>query len=126
MSEGHAVLEHDAADDDGRGGRKVADESHRRGRGRGVVLGDPRLEGQEWGFEEEAGAQAGDELEADDLAQRGGGRRRGEVDVEAVADSEEGHPEPDQFEVAPRAADGDAGDDGHQGFRDHDGEDEET
>lgn len=119
----HAVLEDDAAEHDRRRGREVADEAQRRGRSGGVVLRDPRLQGEQGWFEEETRADAGDELDGDDLAQRGG---RGEVDVEAVADREEGHAEPDELEVAACVVDEEAGGHGGHGFGQHEGQDEQA
>ena len=63
---GHAVLEDDAADDDGDGGGHVAREAEGRGRGGDVARLDKALQRNEWGLEIRAYTQTGDDLVDDD------------------------------------------------------------
>ena len=69
----HAVLEDDTADHDGETSADAADEGEGAGCGGGVVLADHGLDGDEWGFEEQAGADAFDDFEADDCGKGGCG-----------------------------------------------------
>ena len=92
----HAVLEDDAADDDGDGGRELADEPERCGCGGNVSRLDVRLERDERGLEIWANAHAGDDLEGENAAP---GAAVGEVDVEAEADGHEYDAEVDWGQV---------------------------
>lgn len=115
----HAVLEDDAADDDGDGGGEVADEAEGGGRGGDVLGRDEGLEGDERGLEVGADAEARDDLEEDDAGPGGVG---GQVDVEAEAEGHAGHAEPDGGEVLARLADEDADGGGHEGEGEDEGE----
>jgi hypothetical protein len=101
----HAVLEDDTADHDGETSADAADEGKGAGGGGGVVLADHGLNGDEWGFEEEAGTDAFNDFEADDCGKGGCGV---EVDEQAVAEGYHGGAEIDAFEVAAGAVDDEA------------------
>ena len=105
----HAVLEDDAADDDGDGGGEVPHEAEEGRRGGDVSRRDFRLEGDQGSLEVGAHAEAGDDLEGEDPAPGPGG---GDVGVEAEADGHEDHAEPDRREVLAGLLDEDAPDDG--------------
>lgn len=64
---GHAVLEDDAADDDGDRGGDVAREAERCGRGGDVAGLDERLQRDERGLEVGAHAKPGDDLVDDEF-----------------------------------------------------------
>lgn len=119
----HAVLEEDAADDDGDGSGEVEDEAEGSGSGGGVGLGDVGLDGDEGGFEEHAGAEAGDGLEEDDFGEVRGG---GEVDEEAEAEGHEEGADPHEFAVAAGGVDEDADDDAGDGLGEEEGEGEDA
>lgn len=112
---GHAVLEDDAADDDGDGGGEITDEAKGCGCGGDVFWFNAGLESYERGLEVGADAHAGDELEDDDA---GPGFVVGEVDEEAEAEGHEEHAEPDGREVLSCLFNEDAGGHGGEGESD--------
>lgn len=119
----HSILEDDAADDNGDGGREVADEAKGGGRGGDVAGGDQGLESDEGGLKVRSDAHAGDDLVDD---QAGPGGVGWEVDVEAETECHEEHAEPDRGKVLARFADEDACDGGDEGEGDDEGEEIDT
>ena len=108
----HPVGKDDAADDDGHGGGKVAGEAKGGSRGGDVAGLDLGLQGYERSLKVRTHADAGDDLEEDEA--RPGGIWR-EVDVEAEAEGEEEHSEPDGLVVAPSFTDEDSSSHGNDG-----------
>ena len=113
----HAILEDDAADDHGDGGREVAGEAEGGGGGGNVARRDERLESDERRLEVRTGADTGEDLEHDEP---GPGRFGGEIDVEAEAEGQEDHSEPDGIQIVSGLADDDTDCGGDEG----EGEDE--
>lgn len=109
----HAVLEDDAADDDGDGGRHIADEAKGRRRGGDIPRLDEALQRDERGLEIGSYAQAGDDLVDDDAGP--GAFVVWQVDEEAEAEGEEDHSEPDGGEVVACFLDEDAYEHGGEG-----------
>lgn len=106
MSHVHAVLEHHTPEHYGHGHCDVADEAEGGGCAGGVGLGDVALEGEERWEEEHSAAHACGDLVPDDFSEGGGGAVVGE---EAYPENYEGGAGPDDFEVAARAVDEEAG-----------------
>lgn len=119
----HATLEDDAANHNRETGPDTAHEAEGTGRRGGVVLADHRLDSNEGGFEEEAGADSRYDFKADDLFERGS---RIEGDEKAVAEGQHRGADIHAFEVAASAMYDHADDNAGQGGRDGDREDEDT
>lgn len=114
---GHAVLEYDAADDDGDGRGDVPREAERRGRGRDILWFDQRLQRYQRGLKIRSHADAGDDLIDDDAAPA---RVVWEIDVETETEGHEEQSEPDGWEVLACFLDEDA----HGGGDEGEGKDE--
>lgn len=113
-------MEDNTTDDDGDSGSEIPHEAEGCGCGCNVLGGDEGLEGDEWGLEVGADADAGNNLEDDNA---GPGFVVGEVDEEAETEAHENHAEPDWGKILACFFDHDA--DGHGCEREGEDEGEE-